>query len=389
LIIKYLNTVACCLLLSGFLHGQLSSDLQKEQTRLNKKIELTNKYLKNTQTDKAKAIDEYKVIKEQVNNREKLINNISTQLKQTNSSINDYENQLAQIEKENHEVKENWSSLVRANLKQKLSSNIFVDLFSSESLSDSFRKLQYYNQLTRYTDKKGLQIQMQADSIQTLLGNIKESKVKQEELLLEGDKQKKKLKSELSRQNSTLKNLEKEEKKFTKQLKEQTKEKEKLAALIREAIRKELNNTTSATADEVALSGSFEDNKGKLPWPVRSGIISTGFGTRTHPTNRNVKIDNDGIDIRTNPGSEVKSIYSGKVTSINQIPGFGNVIIINVGSYFLVYGRLSSVSVQAGQNIERGQTIGSLAITNDISELQLQIWKGQSKLNPQHWLINK
>ena len=137
------------------------------------------------------------------------------------------------------------------------------------------------------------------------------------------------------------------------------------------------------------MTGSFEENKGKLPWPVRSGIISTGFGTRTHPTNRNVKIDNDGIDIRATPGSQVKTIFSGKVTSINQIPGFGNVVIINVGSYFLVYGRLSSVSVQAGQDVNRGQTIGSLAITDDISELQLQIWKGQSKLNPELWLVKK
>ena len=378
-----------CVLCVTLLHGQTASDLQKEQSRLNKKIELTNKYLKNTKSKKTKVIDEYKVIKEQVKNREQLISNISKQLVETEATISAYERQVENVEKDYASVKENWGHLLRANVKQKLSSNILVDIISAESLKESFRKLQYYNQLTRYTDQKGQNLKIHADSINYLLGNIKESRLKQEELLSEGDRQKKQLSSELNKQNSTLKSLEKDEKKLLTQLREQQKEKEKLEQLISDAIRRELNRSGNSTTEDIALSGSFEDNKGRLPWPVRSGIISTGFGTRTHPTNRNVKIDNDGIDIRTNPGSEVKSIFSGTVTSINQIPGFGNVVIINVGSYFLVYGRLAAVNVQAGQQIDRGQKIGSLAITNDISELQLQIWKGQSKLNPQQWLIKK
>lgn len=387
--IRYLIIISCFTWVLASLHAQTSSDLQKEQSRLNKKIELTNKYLKNTQSKKTKVIDEYKVIKEQVKNRENLIKNITSQLAETEQTITNYEDQLVGVEQQYAEVKQSWSHLLRANLKQKLSRNIFVEIISAESLKDSFRKLQYYNQLTRYTNQKGENLQIHADSINYLLNNIKDSRLKQEALLTEGDKQKKQLSSELSKQNSALKNLEKDEKKLLSQLKEQKKEKEKLAQLISDAIRRELNRSGASTNEDIALSGSFEDNKGRLPWPVQSGIISTAFGTRTHPTNRNVKIDNDGIDIRTNPGSQVKSIFAGKVTSINQIPGFGNVVIINVGSYFLVYGRLAAVNVQAGQQIDRGQTIGSLAITNDISELQLQIWKGQSKLNPQQWLIKK
>jgi len=389
LIIRFYYTVIWCTLFVIALSGQTSSDLQKEQSRLNKKIELTNKYLKDTRSDKAKTINQFKVIKEQVKNREQLINNINSQLKETEETISNYTLQLEEVEEEYKSIKQSWSQLLRANFKQKLSSNIFIEIISAATLKDSFRKLQYYNQLTRYTNQKGESLQIHADSINYLLTNIQESKVKQEELLEEGDRQKKKLSKELNSKNSTLKSLEKDENKLLNQLKEQKREKEKLAQLIRDAISRELNRSGTSTSEDIALSGSFEDNKGRLPWPVKSGIISNGFGTRTHPTNRNVKIDNDGIDIRTSPGSQVKSIYSGKVTSINQIPGFGNVVIINVGSYFLVYGRLAAVNVQAGQQVDRGQTIGSLAINDDISELQLQIWKGQSKLNPQQWLIKK
>lgn len=139
----------------------------------------------------------------------------------------------------------------------------------------------------------------------------------------------------------------------------------------------------------IELSSSFSGNKGRLPWPVKNGVISKSFGTRTHPTNGNVKIDNDGIDILSETGGVVKSIFDGRVASVNQIPGFYNVVIVKVGEYFMVYGRLQSLEVNAGDQVARGQNLGRLAVDNDKSELQLQIWKGQTKLNPASWLKRK
>ncbi len=168
----------------------------------------------------------------------------------------------------------------------------------------------------------------------------------------------------------------------------QNQEKSKLAELIRIAISREIENAVD-TEDYVELSASFSENKGRLPWPVKNGVISHSFGQRTHEINRNVKINNDGIDILTEPGGVVKSIYDGTVTSINQIPGFFNVVIVKVGNYFVVYGKLKELNVRAGDQVSRGQTLGTLAIDNNKSELQLQIWKGQTKLNPASWLIRK
>src|SRR5690606_18465716 len=39
----------------------------------------------------------------------------------------------------------------------------------------------------------------------------------------------------------------------------------------------------AAAAEYAAISGSFEDNRGRLPWPAR-GVVSESFGTAVDPT---------------------------------------------------------------------------------------------------------
>ena len=59
----------------------------------------------------------------------------------------------------------------------------------------------------------------------------------------------------------------------------------------------------SATPEELELSASFTNNKGRLPWPLEKGIISGTFGKHSHPELHGIEINNDGIDITTNRGS--------------------------------------------------------------------------------------
>lgn len=278
--------------------------------------------------------------------------------------------------------------MLRSSYKQKLSGNSLVYILSSSSLKEAFLRTQYSKQLQKYTLQKSQLIQLQADSIQGLLVSIQDEKSKKEKLLNDSDKEKQKLRLTLSAKDKALKLLAKDEKKLIRELESQRQEKNKLAELIRIAISREIENAVDSE-EYVELSASFSENKGRLPWPVKNGVISHSFGERTHAVNRNVKINNDGIDILTEPGGVVKSIYDGKVTSINQIPGFFNVVIVKVGNYFLVYGKLKTVNVRAGDQVSRGQTLGTLAIDKNKSELQLQIWKGQTKLNPASWLLRK
>ena len=61
--------------------------------------------------------------------------------------------------------------------------------------------------------------------------------------------------------------------------------------------------------------------------------------------------------------------------------------MIQHGEYFTVYAKLKDVYVYHGQEVTVKQPIGTVHTSKDgESELQFQIWKNESKLNPEIWL---
>jgi septal ring factor EnvC (AmiA/AmiB activator) len=145
------------------------------------------------------------------------------------------------------------------------------------------------------------------------------------------------------------------------------------------------NNLNDA---ETALASSFTASRARLPWPVTKGFISDHFGRKPHPVLRGIYVENQGIDIQTNAGESVRSVYDGIVQDVTSIPGMNNVVAIQHGDYFTVYAKLKSVSVRAGQHVKARELIGTVATDNKgVSEMQFQIWKEFTKLNPESWLV--
>ncbi|MDX1531399.1 MAG: peptidoglycan DD-metalloendopeptidase family protein [Rhodothermales bacterium] len=111
-----------------------------------------------------------------------------------------------------------------------------------------------------------------------------------------------------------------------------------------------------AEAELVRLSGSFRQNRGKLPWPA-SGVVTGTFGLRTHPV-YGTKTRSIGIEISTPPTAPVRAVFGGAVSRIFRMPGYGTCVMVTHGDYATVYGNLSTVGVQQGQRVEPGQALG-------------------------------
>ncbi len=139
--------------------------------------------------------------------------------------------------------------------------------------------------------------------------------------------------------------------------------------------------------EETALASSFAASRNRLPWPVGKGFISDRFGRRPHGVLKGIYVENQGVDIQTSAGEGVKTVYDGIVQDVASMPGMNNVVAIQHGDYFTVYAKLRSVSVRVGQRVKARETIGTVATDkNGISEIQFQIWKEFTKLNPESWL---
>lgn len=152
------------------------------------------------------------------------------------------------------------------------------------------------------------------------------------------------------------------------------------------------SNVLDMTPDEKITSANFGNNKGHLPWPTEHGLITGSFGEHEHPVLKGIMVRNNGIDISTSEGENVRCIFSGVVSRVLQIPGYNNVVIIRHGNYLTVYSNLSQVNVKAGEKVSVKQKIGKVHTEKDEDTrtiLHLEIWKDNNKLDPAAWLSSK
>ena len=140
-----------------------------------------------------------------------------------------------------------------------------------------------------------------------------------------------------------------------------------------------------STPEGLALSGGFEKQKGKLPWPVDKGTVKLHFGTYTIEDTK-IRGNNPGITLETNTGAAVKAIYEGEVTTVFDIEG-NWAVMIQHGKYFSVYSNLASTTVSKGQKISMGQTIGRAGNNDDGNgEVEFIITLERINQNPEAWL---
>ena len=142
------------------------------------------------------------------------------------------------------------------------------------------------------------------------------------------------------------------------------------------------------TPEDKTLSTSFVANKGKLPWPVERGIISSSFGKHPSVVSSKVTVTNKGIDIATTEGAHARAVFDGVVASVTKLMGSNMVVIIRHGDYFTVYTNLENVIVKSGDKVKTKQTIGTVhtSQTESKTELHFELLQEKNHQDPALWL---
>ena len=141
---------------------------------------------------------------------------------------------------------------------------------------------------------------------------------------------------------------------------------------------------------DFALATDFVKNQNHLPWPVDNGYLTAHYGLNTIEGTK-IQYDNSGITISTSPGTSVKAVFDGEVSSVFNVEGnYG--ITIRHGNYYTTYGNLSSVTVSKNTMVKAGQVIGRSG-SSDTEEgrgqVEFMMMKELKYLNPESWLRNK
>ena len=145
---------------------------------------------------------------------------------------------------------------------------------------------------------------------------------------------------------------------------------------------KEIEGKVSALAD----MSEFSKAKGKLPFPVASGRVTTPFGRAFDP-NSGLYIFKKGIDIVTDQKQVVKAVFDGKIAYAGDLPNYGSVVIVDHGNHFYsLCGHLGKVSRKVNEKVKKGESIG---LTGDSSTpLYFEIRSRNVAVNPLQWLFN-
>lgn len=147
----------------------------------------------------------------------------------------------------------------------------------------------------------------------------------------------------------------------------------------------------SSSGEKAATKqSSFEKSKGSLPRPVSGQFkVVVPFGRHSLPDLPNVEYDNPGIDAEVSEGAFALAVYDGVVSGVYILKGFDTVVIINHGSYYTVYGNITSASVKVGDKVKLGQSLGKLysdPSDNNRTMIHFEVWKGREKLDPMQWI---
>jgi len=372
---------------------QSRSELERRRKALLEDIERTNRELSSTQKNRQTALARYLTLQNQIRNREQLMLTLDQEIEYMTNSIERANIAVEALDQDLARLKSEYADALRTAYRHKMASSFLVFLLSSDGFNEAFRRWQYIRQYEKYRRRQADAIAQTQQTLANKVNMLVQQKADKQQLLQDYQTQQLMLAGELRTKNDLLRTLRQDEKRLAGQLAQQQQAHERLNRAIEEVIRAEMaarksNEKTeagaSARAADLRLSANFQDNRGRLPWPVSQGRITRFFGTQPHPKLKAVKIDNNGIDIQVKGDPLVRSVFSGTVVSTSFIPGYKNTVIVKHGDFYSVYSNLDVVKIKRGTDLRGGELIGRLSEADPL--LHFEIWKEKSRMNPQDWL---
>jgi septal ring factor EnvC (AmiA/AmiB activator) len=362
------------------------------------------------------AVNVFMIQTNKIKLKEKLIN---TTEKQTKLLSNDmYINQM-KINKLNSQLavlKEDYSRMIVKSYKSRSEQSRAMFILSSNSFLQAYKRVQYMKQYTNYRKLQGEEIKSKTLQLVDYNTKLNVQKTAKQKLVEENEKERLSLLKEKQEQEKLVKTIKKDKNKISGEIKKKQQEAraidKQIDKLIREAIA-EANRKAAAenakanpkevvsrapvsssrivlTAETKIVADNFRANRGKLPWPVEKGFVSSAYGDHPHPVISSLMIHNSGVEITTEQGATARAVFGGVVSSVLVISPVNKAVMIQHGDYFTIYQNLSSVFVKKGDKVNIKQSLGKIRTNGDSGKTVLKFIIMQNTVydNPASWLYN-
>ena len=418
-------------------------ELQKKEQDIQKELAELNKLYSETQKNKKLSLKQLAIIKNKINKREELVNSINRQVRQLDETIFTNERDIYRLRKELDTLKMKYSKSIVFAYKNRSSYEYLNFLFSASNFNDAIKRITYLKNYRQNRETQANTIIKSDQLLQQKISLLSSNKKERLVTLQSQSEQLKVLQVDKKEQDQVVAQLKGKEKELNTQIRDKERQRQKVQTAFNAIIRREIedakkreaarqkaiedqkkvqgaeNNAKTApivnkpsknsisnepvtgvaapargraytplesTPEGREMSINFENNRGRLPWPVSTGVITAHFGLEKIPGTKLTR-RTDGIEISLPVGSAVRSIADGKVLYAGEVDG-EQLLVVQHGKYFSGYNHLSSVNVSAGQEVKAGSVLGKSGTSIDGEGILLFMIMNDKSLpqNPEPWL---
>ncbi len=378
------------------------SELERLKRAAQEKIAETSRMLTETGKNVMSSLNALNLLNDEIAMRRGLIKTINNEITLIEEESKSLSKEISELERELELKKKKYGEAMRSIYSKRSGIDEVVFVLSAQTFSQTWSRMRYLKEYSDWRKRQAHEISLKQASLVDKKASLEKKRVEKEKVAAERKNETEELRGQEKKQQTLVANLQKKKKELEKELKTQQATAKNLDNQIQKLIEEEARksaarkNTQTATKggyamtkEETVISGSFEKNKGRLPFPITgSGVIIGKFGTQQHPQLKHVVTNNSGIEIKAKSGAEARCVYDGEVVKVILLPGANSAVIVRHGNYMSVYSNLGTVYVKAGDKVSTRQSIGKI-FSDDSGEtkMQFQIWKESTKLNPAHWVV--
>ena len=357
-----------------------------------RQIEATERMISDNDKSVLSQSRDIKLREDEIAKRQALLRSMQDEIESIRQEEDSLRHVIGRLKLEYQGKQEKYAAAVQHIYKWRSGYDEWLFVLSAKDLAESMRRIRYLRQYSQWREKEAHQLAKQRMATESVQEKLALTRQKREEVMNKLQKEKNILAQKQAKQEQALKRLKSKQRELKAALARDQKKQKEIQRLIAKMIEEERNKQTSgksgnkgkgksfdySSPESIQLTGSFRQNKGKMPFPVDSD-----FSILSHYT----KDGNYSITLSTNVGAHACAIFEGTVQRVVKSSEDWT-IIIRHGEYMSVYSNLSACHVSEGQQVKMRQSIGKIKedIDGHCSELMFWIFSKNDAENPEAWL---
>lgn len=369
--------------------------LRKQIAQYEAEIAACNDLIAKSKKSQSVSESQLKVVRTQLSKRREMVAALGKQLDAIEGDITARRSDIMRLEDDLTVLKDDYAKMVYDSWKGRRHNDFMLFLFSASDFNAATRRAEFMRRYNRARAEKARQIGNLSMKIEGEVSELDATRAELDATRKTRNEEATSLARDERTHSASVKKLTADQKNLQKQIAEKQALRRKAQGQIDALIAAEVRRAGGQTLSEAdqrafdALSGRFEDNRGRLPYPVAGGVVTDHFGEHAHQLASSARVNNPGVNITGADGAAVKCVFEGEVTEIVSIPGFNRCILVRHGSFITVYANLLSTSVRKGQRVAAGETLGHLGAGEEgflHFEIHAEAGGQTAPQNPELWL---